>query len=169
MMATSAGSPRAATSATVTIDRWCSFFAVTGPTPQSRSTGSAWRNVSSSPIGTTSKPSGLPTALATFAKNFVRAMPTVMGIPTCSRTVSRNRAPISDGIPAIRRSPPTSRNASSIDSPSTSGVVSRKTANIALLASEYASIRGRTTMALGQRRRACVSPIGVRTPKAFAS
>ena len=31
---------------------------MTGPTPQSRSTGSAWRNVSSSPIGTTSKPSG---------------------------------------------------------------------------------------------------------------
>ena len=36
----------------------------------------------------------------------------------------------------IARSPPTSRNASSIDSPSTRGVVSRKTSNTALLASE---------------------------------
>ena len=76
---------------------------------------------------------------------------------------------ISDGVPAIRRRPPTSRNASSIERPSTSGVVSRNTSNIALLASEYASIRGGTTMAWGQRRRAWVSPIGVRTPKALAS
>ena len=142
---------------------------MTGPTPHSRSTGSAWRNVSSSPIGTTSKPSGFATPLATFARNFVRAMPTVMGIPTRPRTSSRSRAAISDGVPAIRRRPPTSRNASSIESPSTSGVVSRKTSNIALLASEYASMRGRTTIAWGQRRRACVSPIGVRTPKALAS
>jgi hypothetical protein len=40
-----------------------------------------------------------------------------------------------NGVPEIRLSPPTSRNASSIDSPSTSGVVSRKTANTAVLAS----------------------------------
>ena len=97
---------------------------------------------------------GLRDPLATFAKNFVRATPTVMGIPTRSRTSLRRRAPISDGRPEIRRSPPTSRNASSIDIPSTSGVVSRKTSNIDLLAPEYASIRGRTTIACGHSRRA---------------
>jgi hypothetical protein len=42
---------------------------------------------------------------------------------------------MSVGAPEIRRSPPTSRNASSIDSPSTSGVVCSNTSNIALLAS----------------------------------
>ena len=37
----------------------------------------------SSPSGsTTSRPSGLPTPLATFARNFVRATPTVIGRPT---------------------------------------------------------------------------------------
>ncbi len=39
------------------------------------------------------------------------------------------------GVPEIRRNPPTSRNASSIDSPSTNGVVSLNTSNSALLAS----------------------------------
>ena len=69
----------------------------------------------------------------------------------------------------MRPSPRTSRNASSIDSPSTSGVVSRKIANTALLASEYASIRGGTTTACGQSRRACPPPIAVRMPQALAS
>ena len=44
--------------------------------------------------------------------------------------------------PASRSSPRTSRNASSIESPSTSGVVSSNTSKTALLASEYADIRG---------------------------
>jgi hypothetical protein len=148
----------------VTIERSRSFRPVTGPTPHNRSTGSAWRNVSSPSTGTTSRPSGFATPLATFARNLVLATPTVTGIPTRSRTSCRRRPAICDGMPAIRRRPPTSRNASSIESPSTSGVVSRKTSNIAVLAAEYASIRGRTTIASGQRRRACRSPIGVRTP-----
>ena len=56
-----------------------------------------------------------------------------------------------------------------MESPSTSGVVSRKIAYTALLASEYADIRGRTTAACGHSRRACPPPIAVRTPYAFAS
>ena len=48
---------------------------------------------------------------------------------------SQCRTAISEGVPAMRRSPPTSRNASSIESPSTNGVVSRNTSNIAVLAS----------------------------------
>jgi hypothetical protein len=53
--------------------------------------------------------------------------------------------------------------------PSTIGVVSRKTANTSLLAFEYADIRGGTAIACGHNARACVTPIGVRTPNALAS
>ena len=81
----------------------------------------------------------------------------------------RNRAAISAGVPETRLNPPTSRNASSIDSPSTSGVVCSNTSNTALLASEYADIRGSTTIARGHSRRACRPPIAVRTPNALAS
>src|SRR3954447_14404429 len=146
---------------TVVSDRSRSFLAVTAPTPHSRSTGSACRNASSSPTGTTSSPSGLATPLATFARNFVRARPTVTAIPTRSRTCVRSFAAMSLGLPEIRLRPPTSRNASSIERPSTNGVVSRKTSNMASLAWLYASIRGRTTTASGQSLRAWVSPIGV--------
>ena len=47
--------------------------------------------------------------------------------PTRSRTASRSRVAISSGEPESRRRPGTSRNASSIDRPSTSGVVSSNT------------------------------------------
>jgi len=111
----------------------------------------------------------LATALATLARNFVLATPTVMGSPTRARTSPRRRAAISAGVPAIRSIPRTSRKASSIDSPSTSGVVSSNTRYTALLASAYADMRGRTTTASGQTLRACAPLIAVRTPRAFAS
>lgn len=44
------------------------------------------------------------------------------------------------------------------------GEVSSKTAKTARLASEYADIRGGTTMACGQSARAWRPPIAVRTP-----
>ena len=56
-----------------------------------------------------------------------------------------------------------------MDNPSTTGEVSRKTANTALLASEYAAIRGATTTACGHSRRACLPPMAERMPNAFAS
>jgi hypothetical protein len=56
-----------------------------------------------------------------------------------------------------------------MDNPSTSGVVSSNTLKTALLASEYADIRGCTTIACGHRRYACPPFIAVRTPYAFAS
>ena len=77
----------------------------------------------------------MATALATLARNFVRATPTVIGRPTSSSTRRRSVTAISSGVPEIRSSPRTSRNASSIERPSTSGVVSSKTAKTALLAS----------------------------------
>ena len=106
-----------------------------GPTPHSRSTGSGCRKASSPSGGTTSRPSGFATPLATLARNFVLATPIVIGRPTRSSTVRRSRTAISTGSPAIRRMPLTSRNASSIDSPSTSGEVSSNTAKTARLAS----------------------------------
>ena len=112
----------------------CSFSDVTGPTPHSRSTGSACRNRSSSSIGTTSRPSGLQSALDTLARYLVRATPTEIGRPTFSRTSVRSCCAIVDGAPRMRRSPPTSRNASSMEMPSTSGVVSRKTSKTSRLA-----------------------------------
>ena len=75
-------------------------------------------------------------ALATLARNLVRATPTVMGSPTRSSTWRRRRMAMSIGGPAMRSSPRTSRKASSIDSPSTNGDVSAKISNTALLASE---------------------------------
>jgi hypothetical protein len=66
--------------------------------------------------------------------------------------------------------PPDVRNASSTESPSTRGVVSRKTAKTAALAAAYADIRGgTTTTASGQHRSACPPLIAVRTPQARAS
>ena len=134
-IATSVDSERAASSPTVRTFHACSRRAVAGPTPHTHSTGSGWRNASSRSGGTTIRPSGLATPLATFARNFVRATPTVTGSPTRSRTAARSRTAISTGVPAIRSIPRTSRNASSIDSPSTTGDASSKTANIARLAS----------------------------------
>ena len=99
----------------------------------------------------------------------MRAIPTVIGSPTCSRTSRRSRVAISSGVPTLRSIPRTSRNASSIERPSTSGVVSSNTRKTALLASEYAAMRGGTTTACGHNRRARASPIAVRTPSAFAS
>ncbi len=117
------------------IPRARSLAAVAGPTPQSASTGSGSRNARSPPAGTTSRPSGLATALATFARNFVVATPTVIGRPTRSRTSRRSATAISSGVPWMRSSPRASRNASSIDSPSTSGEVRSKTPKTARLAS----------------------------------
>ena len=87
----------------------------------------------------------MATRLATFARNFVRATPTVIGSPTRSATSRRSRAAISGAGPAIRRRPATSRNASSIEMPSTSGLVSRNTSKTARLAAVYAANRGGTT------------------------
>ena len=109
----------AATSPTVWIPRACNFSAVTGPTPQRRSpaadAGSRARR-----RATTSRPSGLATPLATLARNFVRATPTVMGSPTRSATVCRRPTAIV-GCAGDPPNPRTSRNASSIERPSTSG------------------------------------------------
>lgn len=112
----------------------CSLAVVLGPTPHKRCTGRGCRKSSSASGETTSSPSGFATPLATLARNFVRATPTVIASPTSDFTLTRSRAAMSAGDPASRPRPPTSRNASSIDIASTSGVVCRNTSNTALLA-----------------------------------
>ena len=97
------------------------------------------------------------------------ATPTVMGSPVCSRTSRRRRRAISSGEPTLRPMPRTSRKASSIDRPSTTGEVRANTSNTARLASTYASHRGRTTTASGHRRRARAPPIPEPMPCARAS
>jgi hypothetical protein len=136
-----------------------------------RSTGSGCRKARSAPgsSGTTSRPSGFAAALATFARCFVRATPTVTARPASARTRARSRAAIASGEPEMRSSPRTSRNASSIERPSTTGAVSRKIANTVRLAALYASIRGRPTTACGQSASARRPPIALRTPNARAS
>ena len=133
-IAVSAAGDIAATSATVWMPRSCNFADVIAPTPHSRCTGRGCRKSSSPSGSTTSSPSGLPTALATFARNLVRATPTLIGSPTSVATRARSRVAISTGVPAIRQSPPTSMNASSIDIGSTTGEMSRKMSKTARLA-----------------------------------
>ena len=97
--------------------------------PRAARPSSGWRKASSRSGGTTSSPSGFATPLATFARNFVLATPTVIGRPTRSSTFCFRRTAISAGVPGEPLAcPRTSRNASSIESPSTSGVVSSNTA-----------------------------------------
>ena len=105
--------------------------AVAGPTPQMRSTSSAWRNSSSPSGSTTNRPSGLAERLAIFASTFVRATPTLSGRPASSRTSRRSRRASSTGSAS---SSETSRNASSIDPGCTTGVIRRKISNTAALA-----------------------------------
>ncbi len=132
---TNAASPAAAASPTVVIPTAWSLPVLTLPTPHSRSTGRGWRKASSSPTATSRSPSGLADALATLARCFVAAMPTVIGSPTWSRTSCRRLSAIWRGEPEMCSRPRTSRNASSIDSASTSGAVSSNTRNTARLAS----------------------------------
>ena len=71
-------------------------------------------------------PSGLQRVEASLATNLVVATPTEQVMPCSSDTRSRISAPISAGRPRRRTAPATSRNASSRDSGSTSGVIERK-------------------------------------------
>ena len=149
----------------------CRRAAVAAPTPQIRSTGNGCRKASSRSGGTTSSPSGFATALATFARNFVRAIPTVTGMPTCSRTSRRSRTAISRGVPARRSMPRTSRKASSIEIPSTSGRRVLEDREERLARSRVLGHARRHDERLGQRRSACgpPSPCGRRRPSPRSS
>ncbi len=63
-----------------------------------------------------------------MATNFVGATPTEQVMPCSSAIRARIHSPIQPGRPSRRPAPDTSRNASSSDSGSTSGVTERNTA-----------------------------------------
>jgi hypothetical protein len=112
----------------------CIFGAVFGPMPHIRSMGSGARNAATSPSATTTSPSGLRRSLATFAANLHGATP-ADAVSSSSARTSRLIAPAID-VPSPKSAtlPVTSRNASSSDSGSTSGVYRRKIANTCSLA-----------------------------------
>jgi hypothetical protein len=60
---------------------------------------------------------------ASFATNFVAATPTEAVSPSSPWMVARIRSPMAGGGPNSRVAPPVSRNASSSDSGSTTGVI----------------------------------------------
>ena len=99
-------------------------------------------------------------------------MPTLTGSPTRSRTARRRRTAISTGVPAIASMPRTSRNASSIDRPSTRGVVSSKTAYSVLARLRVGRHPGRDDDRLGAepaRLAGRPSPCGRRRPSPRSS
>ena len=166
------GPPRGepATSPTVVIPNRWSLAAVTGPTPQSRSTGSGWRNASSRSGGTTSRPSGLATPLATLARNFVRATPTVMGRPTSLAHVAAQprgdlRGRARRGVAARRRR---GRPRRSKGPRRAAWCPRRRGTPPARLGVGRHARRGRRSPA-GTSRRAGGRPSPVRTPYALAS
>ena len=100
-----------------------SASSVFSPTPHSAPTGSGCRKATTSSAGTTSRPSGLAMPEASLATNLLAATPTeqVMPCSSCDRARTARRS--AAGCPAGGRAPETSRNASSRDSGSTSGVI----------------------------------------------
>ena len=83
----------------------------------------------------------LPAASATTSPVTIRSGARLAGLPSRStvartRTRARSRSPIALGVPAKCSIPRTSRNASSIEIPSTTGDMSSKTAKTSLLACE---------------------------------
>ena len=76
--------------------------------------------------GTTTTPSGLARRLASLATEIDAATPTEQVMPCSSWIVARSCSAICRGEPSRRVEPRTSRNASSSETTSTSGVTRRK-------------------------------------------
>ena len=158
----------AATSPTVAIPRRRSFAAVTGPTPQSRSTGSGWRNASSPSGAHDEQAVGLGHAARHLGQELRprdadgdrQTDPLAHVAPQPHRDLDGRAG---DPLPcrARRGTPRRSR------APRRADVVSSNTANTALLASEYACMRGRDHDRLRAQPPglpARPSPSGCRTP-----
>ena len=114
--------------------------------------------------GTTTTPSGLARRLASLATDTVAATPTEQVMPCSSWIVARSCSAISRGDPSRRVDPRTSRNASSSESTSTSGVTRRKLSITEEETCPNVSKSGGTTTACGHSRRARVIGIAERTP-----
>jgi len=112
----------------------------------------------------------LQRADAILATNLMGATPTEQVMPCCSLTCALTSSAIWAGVlPSLRSAPATSRNASSSDSGSTSGVIARKMAMTSLETSPYSPCRGGMKTACGHSRLARLIGIADRTPNARAS
>ncbi len=102
--------------------------------------------------------------LPSLATDGEAATPTEQVTPCSSWTTARSSSAIWSGEPSRRVEPRTSRNASSSESTSTSGVTRRKVSITEPETEEKTSKSGATTTACGQSRRARVIGIAERTP-----
>ncbi len=115
-------------SPTVRIAKRPNSSAVFSPTPQSLPTGSGSRKLATSSAGTWSSPSGLQPSEASFATNLRRRdRPPSRSRRPPGRPPSGSSSAIATGEPNRRVAPPTSRNASSREIGSTSGVCASRT------------------------------------------
>jgi hypothetical protein len=159
----------AARSPMVTTPKSRSAVAVRGPTPHRRAIGNGARNPASCPGGTTTRPSGFCSSLAIFATSLVAATPTETVRSISSLTACLICRAIAAPSPNSPREPVTSRNASSIEIGSTSGVNRRRSAMTSRLTPWYfAPSTGRKT-ACGQSRPAVRRGIAEWTPYLRAS
>ena len=132
---TSAASPSRATCPTVVTDCSRSFAAVTGPTPHSASTGERMQELQLAVDRHHQQAVGLGHPAGHLGEELRPGDPDRDRQADPVEDVSAQPHGDLRGVPEMRLNPPTSRNASSIDSPSTKGVVSWNTSNNALLAS----------------------------------
>jgi hypothetical protein len=114
-------------------------------------------------------PSGLHRSDASFARNFVGATPTEQMTPTSRSTSARIFAAMAAGSPNSVVAPPTSRNASSSESGSTSGVYDSRTSRKRFECARYASKSLGRKIASGHRRLARTDGIAEWIPYRRAS
>ena len=142
---------------------------VTRPAPHRRDTGRGARKSASPPGATTTRPSGFSRSDATLAMNLFEATPTEAARPIAVRIRDLMRRACSSPSPNRARVFVTSRNASSMESGSRSGVNSARMAMISRETRAYFSMStGRNTPS-GQSRRARATGIADPTPNFRAS
>ena len=142
---------------------------MTGPTPQSASTGSRCRKLSILSGAMTVSPSGFFQPEAILARNLFGATPAEAVRPVASWIRALRRRATSTPSVSPHAFSVTSRYASSSESGSTSGVTSRKRAKTCCDTAPYFLKSGRRITSSGQRRTARAMGIADRTPKTRAS
>jgi len=130
-----------------------SFFLVASPIPLMAPTGSGARKVRSVPGKTTVRPRGFSRSEAIFATVLFTPMPIEQVIPRAD-TRDCTRRQMSTGLSRDQRPGVTSKNASSIDTCSTSGVSSSRSAMTFWLISRYRAKLPWTQIAWGHSRSA---------------
>ncbi len=107
----------------------CSRASVAGPTPHMRPTGSGSSSVSTRAGGTMTSPSGFSRSEASLARNLFGATPTDAVSAVRSRISCLRRAAMTPPASTSDAAPLTSRKASSMLRPCTSGVQDPRMAN----------------------------------------